>query len=121
MSTRTATRRKKLLDFIPSHRLNDVVYFNRLDFPSQSASISLDGRRRQKHLVRDGLMGGLQEDLAGRLERPHGYIMQNTVQALLDYPGATLLGINRMLVDADYRKARRDVHQGSGCEDVLGS
>ena len=31
------------------------------------------------------------------------YILMNCVLALLDYPGATLLGINRLLVDKDYR------------------
>ena len=32
------------------------------------------------------------------------YILQNTIQALLEYPGSTLLGINRMLSDKDYRR-----------------
>jgi hypothetical protein len=31
------------------------------------------------------------------------YILMNCVLALLDYPGATLLGINRLLVDKEYR------------------
>lgn len=31
------------------------------------------------------------------------YILNNTILALLDYPGTTLLGINRMLADEDYR------------------
>jgi len=32
------------------------------------------------------------------------YILNNTLLALLDYPGTTLLGINRLLADDDYRK-----------------
>lgn len=32
------------------------------------------------------------------------YILLNCVLALLDYPGATLLGINRLLVDKEYRQ-----------------
>lgn len=32
------------------------------------------------------------------------YILHNTVLALLEYPGSTLLGINRMLADKEYRK-----------------
>lgn len=32
------------------------------------------------------------------------YILQNCVSALLDYPGATLMGINRLLVDKEYRE-----------------
>ena len=32
------------------------------------------------------------------------YILNNTILALLDYPGNTLLGIARMLVNKNYRK-----------------
>ncbi len=32
------------------------------------------------------------------------YILNNTILALLEYPNSTLLGINRMMADAEYRK-----------------
>ena len=32
------------------------------------------------------------------------YILNNTILALLDYPGSTMLGVNRMMSDKDYRK-----------------
>jgi len=32
------------------------------------------------------------------------YILNNCILALLEYPGSTLLGVNRMLADPDYRK-----------------
>ena len=32
------------------------------------------------------------------------YILNNAILALLDYPGSTMLGINRMLADKNYRK-----------------
>src|SRR6185436_14020235 len=32
------------------------------------------------------------------------YILNNTLLALLEYPGSTLLGVNRMLADKDFRK-----------------
>lgn len=32
------------------------------------------------------------------------YILNNTILALLDYPGSTLLGINRLLGDKEYRR-----------------
>ena len=32
------------------------------------------------------------------------YILQNTLAALLEFPGATLLGVNRMYIDKEYRK-----------------
>jgi len=33
------------------------------------------------------------------------YILNNTLLALLEYPGSTLLGVNRMLSDSDFRQA----------------
>jgi hypothetical protein len=32
------------------------------------------------------------------------YILNNTLLALLDYPGSTMLGVNRMMSDKDFRK-----------------
>ena len=32
------------------------------------------------------------------------YLLRNSILALLDYPDSTLLGVNRMLVDNDFRK-----------------
>ena len=32
------------------------------------------------------------------------YILNNSILALLEYPGSTLLGVNRMLADPEYRK-----------------
>ena len=32
------------------------------------------------------------------------YILLNTIMALLDYPGATLMGMNRLLSDKEFRK-----------------
>lgn len=96
---------EKLLDFIPSHRINDVVYFNPSDFSHPVGFNILETvDDDKKHLVRDGLMGVFKKIWPDVWSARMEYIMQNTVQALLDYPGATLLGINRMLVDADYRK-----------------
>ncbi len=96
---------EKLLDFIPSHRINDVVYFNPsdMDFPVGFNILeSVDDDK--KHLVRDGLMGVFKKIWPDVWSARMEYIMQNCVQALLDYPGATLLGINRLLVDVEYRK-----------------
>ena len=96
---------EKILDFIPSNRINDVVYFNPadLEFPvgfNILETISED----QKHLVAAGLMGVFKKIWPDVWSARMEYILQNCVLALLDYPGATLLGINRLLVDADYRK-----------------
>lgn len=95
---------EKLLDFIPSHRINDVVYFNPadLDFPV-GFNILETAREEQKHLVASGLMGVFKKIWPDVWSPRMEYILLNCVLALLDYPGATLLGINRLLVDKDYR------------------
>ncbi|MFA5185598.1 MAG: type IV secretion system DNA-binding domain-containing protein [Patescibacteria group bacterium] len=96
---------EKLLDFIPSYRINDIVYFNPadMDFPVGFNILeTIDDS--QKHLVAAGLMGVFKKIWPDVWSARMEYILQNCVLALLDYPGATLLGINRLLVDADYRK-----------------
>lgn len=96
---------EKLLNYIPSNRINDVVYFNPadLEFPV-GFNILESVAEDQKHLVSNGLMGVFKKIWPDVWSPRMEYILQNCVMALLDYPGATLLGINRLLVDDDYRK-----------------
>ncbi|MFZ6015213.1 MAG: type IV secretory system conjugative DNA transfer family protein [Patescibacteria group bacterium] len=95
---------EKLLDYIPSNRINDVVYFNPadLEFPV-GFNILESVAESQKHLVASGLMGVFKKIWPDVWSPRMEYILLNCVHALLDYPGATLLGINRLLVDDDYR------------------
>ena len=96
---------EELLDCIPSHRADDLVYFNPgdIDFPiglNLIANVAPDDR----HLVASGIVGafkGIWRDSWGpRLE----YILYNAIAALLDCPNTSLLGVNRMLTDAEYRR-----------------
>lgn len=94
-----------LLDYIPEHRIKDVVYFAPFDVEhpiSFNVLESVDPDKR--HLVVAGLMSTFkkiwQDAWSARME----YILTNTLLALLEYPEATLLGVNRMLSDKDYRK-----------------
>jgi len=96
---------EKMLDFVPSQRINDVIYFNPadLDYPIAFNAIErVDPEHR--HLVASGLVGVFKkiwaETWGPRLE----YVLRNAILALLEYPGATLLGIMRMLTDRDYRQ-----------------
>lgn len=96
---------EKLLDFIPPHRINDVVYFNPADFSFPVGFNILETvDDDKKHLVAAGLMGVFKKIWPDVWSPRMEYILLNCVLALLDYPGATLLGINRLLVDAEYRK-----------------
>ncbi|MBI4138968.1 type IV secretion system DNA-binding domain-containing protein [Candidatus Uhrbacteria bacterium] len=96
---------ERLLDYIPSHRINDVVYFNPADqdFPVGFNILEVE-REEQKHLVASGLMGVFKKIWPDVWSPRMEYILLNCVLALLDYPGSTLLGISRLLVDQEYRK-----------------
>jgi hypothetical protein len=96
---------EKLVDFIPSWRINDVVYFNPadLDFPV-GFNILEAVSERHRHLVASGMMGVFQKIWENMWSSRMEYILNNTILALLANPGQTLLGINRLLSDADFRK-----------------
>ncbi len=95
----------KILDYIPSSRVNDVVYFNPadLDYPiAFNIMESVEGRFQ--HLVASGLMGVFTKIWAGVWSARMEYILGNTVRALLESPGNSILGITRMYIDKQYRK-----------------
>ena len=95
----------KFLDFIPPHRINDVVYFNPADmaFPVGFNILEIVNEN-QKHLVASGLMGVFKKIWPDVWSPRMEYILLNCVLALLDTPGSTLLGISRILADKDYRR-----------------
>ncbi|HRY63500.1 MAG TPA: type IV secretion system DNA-binding domain-containing protein [Patescibacteria group bacterium] len=96
---------EELLDFIPSKRINDVVYFNPSDLEHPIAFNILESVDDEyKHLVSSGLMGVFTKIWANMWSARMEYILNNCILALLDSPGNTLLGINRLLVDKEYRK-----------------
>ncbi len=96
---------EKILDFIPSNRVNDVIYFNPADLDWPIAFNILESvDPKYKHLVASGMMGVFKKIWPDVWSARMEYILNNTILALLDYPGSTMLGINRMLADRDYRK-----------------
>ncbi len=96
---------EKLLDFVPEHRINDVIYFAPFDaeYP-MSFNVLEDIGEDKRHLVVSGLMSVFkkiwQDAWSARME----YILNNTLLALLEYPDSTLMGVNRMLSDKEFRK-----------------
>jgi energy-coupling factor transporter ATP-binding protein EcfA2 len=94
----------ELLSHIPPSRADHLCYFNPADlaFP---VGMNLIGNVApdERHLVASGIVSafkGIWRDSWGpRLE----YILYNAVSALLDCQSATLLGVNRLLVDEKYR------------------
>lgn len=94
----------KLLDFIPTWRINDVVYFDPGDLDNPIGFNILENvDPNMKHLVASSLMSVFKKIWENVWSARMEYILNNTILALLDTPGSTLLGINRMLSDKDYR------------------
>jgi len=96
---------EELLDFVPSSRINDVIYINPADLNYPIAfnvmeSVGLEYR----HLVAGGLMGVFKKIWPDVWSARMEYILNNSILALLEYPGSTLLGINRMLSDPEFRE-----------------
>ncbi len=96
---------EKLLDYIPSWRINDVVYFDPSDLEHPIGFNILEAvDEKMKHLVAAGMMSVFKKIWEGVWSARMEYILNNTILALMDTPKTTLLGINRMLSDDSYRK-----------------
>lgn len=96
---------RKLLEYVPEHRVRDVIYFAPadLDHPiSFNVLENVDPDKR--HLVAGGLMNAFKKIWVDAWSARMEYILNNILLALLEYPGSTLLGVNRMLTDKDFRK-----------------
>ncbi len=95
---------EKVLNFIPPNRINDVVYFNPSDYDYPIAFNVLENVDvTKRHLIASGLLGVFKKIWADSWGPRLEYVLNNAIMALLEYPGATLLGIMRMLVDKKYR------------------
>ncbi|MDO8509589.1 MAG: type IV secretory system conjugative DNA transfer family protein, partial [bacterium] len=83
----------------------DVVYFNPADVDYPIGFNILESvNPAQKHLIASGLMGIFKKIWPDVWSARMEYILNNTILALMDFPGTTLLGINRMLAEDEYRK-----------------
>ena len=93
-----------MLQYIPEHRVKDVVYFNPADrnFPMAFNPLEAIDEDSKNHLSSEliGVLKRMFESWGPRLE----YILRFTILALLDYPDSTMLGITRMLTEKDFRK-----------------
>jgi len=85
--------------------LNDVVYFAPFDteYPI-SFNVLEDVGFDKRHLVVSGLMSTFKKIWVDAWSARMEYILTNTLLALIEYPGSTLLGVNRMLSDKEFRK-----------------
>lgn len=96
---------EKLLEYIPEDRIKDVVYFAPFDMEHPIAfNVMEDVGYDKRHLVVSGLMATFKKIWEDAWSARMEYILTNTLLALLEYPDATLLGVNRMYTDKAYRQ-----------------
>jgi hypothetical protein len=94
-----------VMKYIPEHRLKDVVYFNATDrdFPMAFNPLEVVDEDVKNHIASElvGVLKRMFENSWGpRLE----YILRYTALALLDFPGATMIDIPRLLTEKGFRK-----------------
>ncbi|HWC57783.1 MAG TPA: type IV secretion system DNA-binding domain-containing protein [Candidatus Paceibacterota bacterium] len=95
----------KMLEYVPEHRIKDVVYFAPFDTDHPiSFNVLEDVGHDKRHLVASGLMSSFKKIWVDAWSARMEYILNNILLALLEYPDATLLGVNRMLADKTFRK-----------------
>jgi len=96
---------EKIIEFIPPHRVQDVIYFNPADMDYPIAfNVVEQVEPHLRHLVASGLIGVFQKLWADSWGPRLEYILRNTILAVLDYPDSTLLAVTRMLSDKPFRK-----------------
>jgi hypothetical protein len=96
---------ENVLNFVPKNRVNDVVLIDPSDQEYAVAFNMLENIDPAfNSIVCSGLVGIFKkiyaESWGPRLE----HILRNTILALLEYPGTTMLGIIRILQDTEYRR-----------------
>jgi len=97
---------EKVINFIPDHRVKDVININPSDINYPIAfNVVEQVEPHLRHLVASGLVGVFKKLWADSWGPRLEYILRNAVLAILDYPGSTLLGVVRMLSDKTYRKS----------------
>ena len=97
---------EKLLDHIPESRIKDVVYFAPFDGDHPIGLNVLEKVEPDKrYLVANGVMAAFKKLFKDQFSSRMEYILNNIILALLENDGQSLLGVNRMLIDKEYRKS----------------
>lgn len=95
---------ERVMDFVPEHRIKDVIYLNPADsdFPI-GLNLLEDVGYDKRHLVASGLMGVFKKIWVDVWSARMEYILNNAILALMEYPDATLLDVNRMMTNKEFR------------------
>lgn len=94
-----------VLKRIPKERIEDVVYFNPSDISHPIGFNIFESTNGEEiFLLASGMMAVFKRIWEGAWSARMEYILNNTLLALLETPGNTLLDVVRMLTDDTFRK-----------------
>ena len=95
---------ENLINHIPEHRKNDLIYFNPANLEHTLAFNPLHGvHPNYHHLVASGLVSVFKKLFAESWGPRMEYILRFAILTLLAYPDATLLDIQPLLTDTLHR------------------
>lgn len=94
-----------ILDYVPASRINDVIYFNPNDRDRPVRLNVLEVKNpAQRELIVSGIVA-IFNKLYGHSWGPRlEYILRNTLLALSEIPGMTLVDVPKLLTDKDFRR-----------------
>jgi type IV secretory pathway VirB4 component len=96
---------ESIIDRIPNYRTEDVIYFNPADTGYPLALNMLEKTdEEEKFLIIDNLMEVMNRLWEGAWSARMEYILRNTISALLDVEGNSLMGVLKMFNDKQFRK-----------------
>lgn len=94
----------EIIQYVPKERVKDVLYFAPFDMENPiSFNVMEDVGYDKRHLVVSGLMSTFKKIWVDAWSARMEYILGNTLLALLEYPNTTLLDVNKMLSDKNFR------------------
>lgn len=94
-----------LLEYIPPHRINDVILFDVGDaeYPIGFNLLQADNED-EKNRIASGVVSTFQKLFENSWGPRLEYILRNVVLSVIDYPNATLMHILRILTDKEFRE-----------------
>ncbi len=95
-----------MLDYIPSHRLNDVVYLDPSDTknPFHFNPLEAKDSPENKELIASGIVSIFYKLYAHSWGPRLEYILRNTILTLVEYPNATLVDVAPLLTNDTFRE-----------------
>ncbi|MEN9582297.1 MAG: hypothetical protein RL641_251 [Candidatus Parcubacteria bacterium] len=94
---------EELLNYVPENRIQDVIYFNPADEYPVAYNPLYGVSSRYRYLVASGLIGTFKKLYSDSWGPRMEYVLKFTLLSLLDYPSATLLDIQPLLTNKEFR------------------